>query len=140
MRKEIENREDIALLVQKFYAKIRADKEIGSYFNEMISNWDEHLEKLTDFWETNLFAVRKYKGNPIEVHNKVDNHFHHIITSNEFGHWLNLWFATIDELYEGENAEIIKRRARKMASFLFLNMFENRNHPNMEGGKTKEER
>lgn len=126
MRKQIENREDVSLLVHTFYAKIRADKEIGHFFNKMISNWDEHLEKLTDFWETNLFAVRKYNGNPIEAHNKVDEHFNHVITSNEFGLWLNLWFATIDELFEGENADIIKRRARKMATFLFLNMFENR--------------
>lgn len=126
MRKEIENREDIALLVRSFYTKIRADKEIGFYFNEMISDWEEHLEKLTDFWESNLFPIRKYKGNPIEAHNKVDEHFHNAITSNEFGIWLNLWLATIDELYEGENADTLKRRARKMATFLFLNIFENR--------------
>jgi hemoglobin len=126
MRKEIENRKDIALLVQTFYTKIRADAEIGFYFNEMIADWEEHSGKLTDFWEMNLFAIRKYNGNPIEAHNKVDEHFNGSITSNEFGIWLNLWFATIDELYEGENADILKRRARKMSSFLYLNIFENR--------------
>jgi hemoglobin len=126
MRKEIENRKDIALLVQTFYTKIRADAEIGFYFNEMIADWEEHSGKLTDFWEMNLFAIRKYNGNPIEAHNKVDEHFNGSITSNEFGIWLNLWFATIDELYEGENADILKRRARKMSSFLYLNIFDNR--------------
>lgn len=68
----------------------------------------------------------KYNGNPIEAHNKVDERFNNVITPNEFGLWLNLWIETIDELYEGENADILKRRARKMASFLYLHIFENR--------------
>lgn len=126
MRKQIENRDDLKLLVATFYDKIRADEEIGFFFNETISNWDEHLEKLTDFWETNLFAVKKYKGNPILVHNAVDKRFGQRITPNEFGIWLNLWFATLDELFEGENVEILKRRARKMGTFLYMNIFENR--------------
>lgn len=127
IKKQIENREDISLLVRTFYAKIRADAEIGHFFNEKITDWEEHLEKLTDFWETNLFAVKKYKGNPLEAHNEVDDYFNHTITSNEFGIWLNLWFATLDELFEGENVTILKRRARKMGTFLYLSMFENRN-------------
>lgn len=126
MRKQIENRADVSFLVHQFYAKIRADKEIGFYFNEMISDWDAHLEKLTDFWETNLFGVRKYKGNPHAVHNEVDAHFDEKITTNEFGIWLNHWFQTIDEHFEGENAETLKRRARKMSTFLYMSMFQHR--------------
>jgi hemoglobin len=126
MKKQIENRADIEVLVHAFYAKIKADKEIGFYFNTMIKDWDTHLEKLTDFWETNLFAVKKYKGNPQEVHNEVDAHFGGKITSNEFGIWLNHWFQTIDEHFEGENADTLKRRARKMSTFLYLSMFEHR--------------
>ncbi|QGK75699.1 group III truncated hemoglobin [Flavobacterium sp. SLB02] len=126
MRKPIENRVDISCLVHQFYAKIRADEEIGFYFNTMIKDWDSHLEKLIDFWETNLFAVKKYKGNPHAVHNEVDAHFESKITSNEFGIWLNYWFQTIDEHFEGENADTLKRRARKMGTFLFMSIFEHR--------------
>lgn len=126
MKKIIENRDDLTLLVDSFYAKIRADKEIGFFFNETITNWEEHLEKLTDFWEMNLFAIKKYKGNPIAAHNEVDNHFDNRISPNEFGIWLNLWFETLDELFEGENVEILKRRARKMGTFIYMNIFESR--------------
>jgi hemoglobin len=126
MKKQIENRADVSFLVHQFYTKIRADREIGFYFNEMISDWDAHLEKLTDFWETNLFGVRKYKGNPHAVHNEVDAHFDEKITPNEFGIWLNHWFQTIDEHFEGENAETLKRRARKMSTFLYMSMFQHR--------------
>jgi hemoglobin len=126
MKKQIENRADVEFLVHQFYAKIRADEEIGFYFNTMIKDWEKHLEKLTDFWETNLFAVKKYKGNPHAVHNEVDAHFGEKITSNEFGIWLNHWFQNIDEHFEGENADTLKRRARKMSTFLYMSMFEHR--------------
>ncbi|MCK8142234.1 group III truncated hemoglobin [Flavobacterium sp. I-SCBP12n] len=126
MIKEIENREDLKLLVSTFYEKIRADQEIGFFFNETITNWEEHLEKLTDFWEMNIFGTRKFTGNPIVAHNAVDKKFNQQITSNIFGIWLNIWFATIDELFVGENADVLKRRAQKMSTFLFMNIFESR--------------
>jgi len=126
VKKQIENRTDINFLVHQFYNKIRADREIGFYFNDIITDWDLHLEKLTDFWETNLFGVRKYKGNPHAVHNEVDAHFNEKITTNEFGIWLNHWFQTIDDYFEGENADTLKRRARKMSTFLFISMFQHR--------------
>lgn len=126
MKKDIENRADISVLIHQFYDKIRADEEISPYFNELITDWDSHLEKLTDFWETNLFGIRKYKGNPIDVHNKVDEHFQGQISANEFGIWLNYWFQTLDELFEGENVTLLKERARRMGSFFHINMFKNR--------------
>lgn len=126
MKKQIENRSDVEFLVHQFYTKIRADEEIGFYFNEIITDWELHLEKLTDFWETNLFAVKKYKGDPHVAHNEVDEHFNEKITSNEFGIWLNYWFQTLDEHFEGENVETLKRRARKMSTFLYMSMFKHR--------------
>lgn len=126
MKKDIENRADISVLIHQFYDKIRADEEISPYFNELIADWDSHLEKLIDFWETNLFGIRKYKGNPIAVHNKVDEYFNGQISANEFGIWLNYWFQTLDELYQGDNTGLLKDRARKMGSFFYLNMFKNR--------------
>lgn len=126
MAKTIDSREDVALLVQTFYSKIRKDAEIGHFFNDVIQDWEEHLEKLTNFWEMNLFGGKKYHGNPIEAHNEVDRNSGGVISSHEFGIWLNHWFATIDELFVGENADTLKRRARKMSTMLFMNMFQSR--------------
>ena len=72
--REISNREDVFLLVSTFYDKIKKDDFIGPIFLEAIPNkeWENHLEKLTDFWETNLFFAKKYKGNPMQVHQKLD--------------------------------------------------------------------
>lgn len=126
MKKQIENREDLSSLVHTFYNKIRADAEIGFYFNDMIQDWEEHLEKLTDFWEMNLFGGKQYKGNPLTAHVKVDKQFDGKIGPNEFGIWLNYWAQTLDELFEGENVEVLKLRARKMSTFLYMEMFKSR--------------
>lgn len=125
-KKDIKNRDDIFLLVSTFYGKIRKDAVLGPFFNETITDWDEHLDKLTTFWESNLFLKTKYLGNPLEAHAKVDRMFNHTITNEHFGLWLNLWIQTIDELFTGDYAENAKYRARKMGTFLYLKIFEAR--------------
>jgi len=124
---KIENRTHVQLLVETFYSKIRVHEILGPIFNGIITDWDSHLELLTDFWETQLFLKRKYHGNPVTVHQEVDEKMNYSITSEHFGLWLNEWFATIDELFEGETAWIAKNRAQKMSTMLFMEMYRNRN-------------
>lgn len=125
-KKDIQTRDDIFLLVLSFYKKVRNDKILGPFFNETIQDWDAHLNQLTTFWESSLFLKTRYSGNPLEAHIKVDKDHDNTITELHFGIWLNLWFQTIDELFEGDYAENAKRRARKMGSFLYLKIFEAR--------------
>ena len=128
MKQDIQNREDVYKLVSTFYAKVRANEKIGYVFNEIIEDWPSHLEKLTDFWETNLFFVSKFRGNPMQAHVDVDRHFNNSIEQKHFGEWLNMWFETVDELFEGDRASIAKNRARNMASNLFMAVYEHRQH------------
>ncbi len=123
MKEDIQNRGDVFALVSAFYDKVRENKEIGHFFNETIKNWPEHLEKLTDFWETNLFMVSKFNGNPMRAHKEVDQNFSHSIEQKHFGEWLNMWFSTVDEMFEGDRANIAKNRARNMAHNIFMNMY-----------------
>ncbi|MCL6268109.1 group III truncated hemoglobin [Flagellimonas myxillae] len=122
---EIESREDVKLLVTRFYEKVRQDKEIGHFFNEVIQDWPEHIEKLVDFWETNLFFVQKYKGNPLQVHAEVDDKMGNTITNYHFGIWLRHWFETLDTYFVGANAEKAKQRARNISVRMFITIFEN---------------
>lgn len=125
-KKEIEDREDVSRLVRTFYAKVRKDELLGPIFNGIISDWEEHLEKLTDFWENNLFFVHKYHGNPKIAHISVDEKVNNTVESKHFGIWLNLWYETIDQNFEGELAQRAKNNARKMSTHLFVKIFENR--------------
>ncbi len=126
MKKDVENRSDVALIVRNFYAKVRVDDSLGPIFNQVIDHWEEHLEHLTDFWEMSIFGGRKYVGNPLLAHQSADDKVGNVISPYHFGTWLNLWFETIDESFEGENASIMKRRARKMQTPIMISIFENR--------------
>ena len=113
-------------MVSEFYKKVRKDDLLGPFFNTVITDWEAHIEKLTDFWQSSLFLDRKYTDNPLEVHVKVDKENNHTITEYHFGVWLNLWYETIDTFFEGEVADNAKHRARKMGTFLYLNIFQAR--------------
>ena len=130
MKKDIGTRDDITLLVSTFYIKVKENELLAPFFKEALSNWDEHIEHLTNFWENSLFVGKspkqKYSSNPLEAHIKVDTQNNHSITELHFGVWLNLWAETIDELFKGEYADNAKRRARKMSTFLYLKIFEAR--------------
>ncbi|WP_461533695.1 group III truncated hemoglobin [Sinomicrobium sp.] len=123
---DIKNREDVALLVRTFYGQVRENEEIGPFFNKMITDWEEHFEKLTDFWESNLFFKGLYRGNPRIAHAKVDAAFGHSVENRHFGVWLNIWFSTIDSLFAGELAERAKNNARKMSTHLFMSIYRDR--------------
>ena len=124
-RKEIKNREDVYLLVSSFYKKVRVNHTLAPFFTK-IEDWNEHLDKLTTFWESSLFLQTKYYGDPLKAHVNADTDFGNKISEFHFGIWLNLWYQTIDELFEGEVADNAKRRARKMGTFLYLKIFEAR--------------
>lgn len=124
--RDLENREDIYQTVSKFYSKVRTNAEIGYFFNNSIQNWEDHFEKLTDFWESNLFFSANYIGNPASAHIRVDAAHNNSITEYHFGIWMNLWFSTIDELFEGKNAQRLKTNARKMSTHIFLRIYQAR--------------
>lgn len=123
---DLKTREDVYLLVSSFYKKVRVNEVLGPIFNATIKDWDAHLQHLTTFWESSLFLKTRYTGNPLEAHVKVDQANNNSVTELHFGIWLNLWFETIDDLFEGDYAENAKRRARKMGTFLYLKIFEAR--------------
>lgn len=122
MKKDIKNRKDIELLVNVFYEKVKEDKTIGYFFKEVTSvDWNKHLPIMYDFWENILFFSGNYKGNPMDLH-------HHLnmiqsINKKHFQRWNKLFTNSVDELFEGEKAELIKKRAINIASIMQKNIF-----------------
>ena len=125
--KDIEDRDDVSNLVNTFYDKIRRDEVLGSIFEmHLAGRWAPHLEKLTDFWETNLFGVPKFRGNPQRAHAVVDKNLDYGVTQDHFSHWVDMWYETIDEMFEGRLADRAKMAAERMAQGLFLGVLTNR--------------
>lgn len=111
---EITEIEDIKLLVDSFYAKVKQDDLLGDIFNNVIQdNWGQHLEKMYRFWQTILLKEHTYTGAPFLPHADLP------ITQVHFDRWKELFYATIDEHFVGPAADEAKWRADKMAE-MFL--------------------
>jgi hemoglobin len=114
MKHDIENSEDIKLLIDTFYTKVRGDEVIGYIFNDIAHvDWPHHLPKMYAFWEFLLLGKDSYQGNPLEAHRKLNEKVR--LTEAHFDQWLKLFHQTIDELFSGKNAEEAKNRSQLIA-------------------------
>lgn len=109
----------LARLVDAFYARVRADAELGPVFNDAIHDWPAHLETLTAFWSSVMLTSGRYKGRPVPAHAR------HLarITPALFDRWLALWAATTDELMSPEAAAALQEKARRIGESLQLALF-----------------
>ncbi len=102
--------DDIKLLVNTFYDKVKEDTLIGPIFNERIQNrWPEHLAKMYTFWQTVLLGDHTYYGSPFPPHAQLP------VEREHFQRWLSLFSQTLNELFTGEKAKEAMWRADKMA-------------------------
>jgi hemoglobin len=109
-KKEILTLDDIKLLVNTFYDKVREDTFIGPIFNVRIQNrWPEHLAKMYTFWQTVLLGDHTYYGSPFPPHAQLP------VEREHFERWLSLFSQTLNELFTGQKAEEAMWRAHKMA-------------------------
>lgn len=131
----IQSRKEVDFLVRRFYEKVREHELLGPIFNQIVEDWDHHLEHLSDFWEMILLQTGPGRGkfNPTKVHREVDAEVNHTIDQVHFGNWLELWFATLDRYFEGEVAEYAKEHARRMAHMLFIRIWEARHSASPNG-------
>jgi hemoglobin len=108
--REILDLEDVKLLVDSFYDKVRQDDKLAPIFEERIQgNWRPHLEKMYKFWQTVLLGEHTYFGSPFPHHAMLP------VDHSHFSTWLALFNQTIGELFSGEKAEEARWRALKMA-------------------------
>src|SRR3954447_10833559 len=114
MRHDIETRADCERLVRAFYGRALPDPIIGFIFVDVAKlDLEAHVPVIASFWETILLGARSYgggAGRPHAVlHGKVG------LRAGHFQRWLALWGATVDELFEGERAELAKSHAERVA-------------------------
>ena len=107
MKTDIKNRVDIERIVNLFYEKVRKDASIGFFFTEIAqTNWEKHLPIMYQFWENIVFSTGTYEGNPMIKHREISQL--RPITMDHFQHWIHLFNETVNELFQGEKAELNK--------------------------------
>jgi hemoglobin len=116
---DIHSREHIETLIIRFYDKVRKDDVIGFIFNDIMKvNWEEHLPVISDFWESILLNEIKYTRNAMGVHFEVNRKIK--LEEKHFTRWMELFTATVDELYQGDVANTAKKRAKSIADVILF--------------------
>jgi hemoglobin len=101
--------EEIATLVDRFYAKVRLDSEIGPIFNAIVGDWPHHLATLKDFWSTVLLTTGRYKGDPMMTHLQLP------LDPDHFERWLVLFAETANEVLPADHAATVIAKSQRIA-------------------------
>lgn len=109
--------DQIAELVRRFYAKARADAELGPVFARSVVDWDEHHRIVEDFWSRTLLGTRRYQGHPYAAHTRLG------LKPEHFERWLALFRQTALEVLPAAVAEHAIARTEHMASSFKAGLF-----------------
>ena len=123
--KDIQTQQDLYLLVNQFYKKLLSDKSISYIFTDIVKiKIEEHLPILVTFWSQMILGTGGYTNNLTDIHLKVDKLSH--LSSELFEIWLTHFNLTINELFEGENANKVKAQAQQLAVIMQIKIKNNR--------------
>ena len=113
---DIINRNDIENLVTKFYESVNKDPLLAPIFEMPVDEWQKHLARAVNFWENWLFQTGSYTGGMMWVHSETNQK--HRLTTERFEHWLIIWMTTVDDLFVGEKATFVKKKALEIAEIM----------------------
>ena len=105
----------IVAVVHAFYARARQDPALGAIFNPAVADWDDHLQRLCDFWSSVMLMTGRYKGAPMAVHARLET-----LGPAHFARWLELFAETVREVCPPEAAALFIDRARRIGESLQL--------------------
>lgn len=109
----------ISRLVDEFYDRVRQHPRLGPIFNDAVTDWPEHLDKLKLFWASVTLHTGSYSGRPMQAHMRVP-----AIEPAHFGEWLYLFEQTLRDLAPGEGAvDYFMIRAHRIGESLKLGLF-----------------
>ena len=111
---DISSKTDIELMINAFYEKVKQDALLNVYFEH--TNWKKHIPIMVIFWENILLFSGDYSGNPMAKH----KHIHHKnpLSKKHFNRWLNLFIDTVNQNFQGPNANLAIQRAESIAQVI----------------------
>lgn len=107
---DIRDKQDVVLMVNSFYDLVKKDELLGPIFNDIAQvDWESHLPKMYQFWESILFGAATYQGRPFPKHAVVP------ISPEHFERWVALFTKSVNRLFAGPKTEEAKFRAQSIA-------------------------
>lgn len=110
-------------LVIIFYTKVLQDDIVGPFFINKLGDdlaggvWAPHLDTLTEFWASFTIGNSTYAGSPFAPHVSMAG-----LERKTFERWLELFFETLDSLYEPQLAIQLKERSHLIAGNFMRNL------------------
>ncbi len=112
--RDLDTPEEVAEMVRRFYQDVAQDPLLGPIFIEVAQvDWNEHLPKLTAFWNRVLLGLPGFSGNPMRAHAEV--HEQVPFTPALFDRWLTLFHDTVGGGWVGPRADQALALARNVA-------------------------
>jgi hemoglobin len=108
--KDITTREDLVLLVAKFYETATVDPLLKDTFDTFIDKdvWDVHIDKIINFWSMVTFKNNDYSGNMFAKHIPMK------LTIEQIDRWVELFILNLENNFNGPNAEEALSRVNNM--------------------------
>lgn len=103
MKRDIQSKNDIEILVKEFYNSLLQTPEIQPFFSTL--DLTSHLPKMISFWCFILLDEPGYKTNVTQLHENIPFQKQHMSI------WLDLFIRTIDSNFTGIKASMAKERA-----------------------------
>ena len=114
---KLNSRDDIALLVNSFYEKVKTDDLLGDIFNNAENfSWDTHIPVMINFWETMLLDTTSYKGNTMRKHLELNRRTP--LTPVLFERWKKLFYSTLETLFEGPAVETARKKVEAISGLM----------------------
>lgn len=117
MKFDLDSRERLDQFIDAFYAKVLVDPVLAPIFLDVAEiELDVHLPHIRDYWAKLLLKEQRYQRHTMNIHREI--HAKRTLTKKDFELWLSLFIETIDDLFEGKNAQ----RAKQIAASIAGNM------------------
>ncbi|MDQ7042513.1 MAG: group III truncated hemoglobin [Sulfurimonas sp.] len=111
-------------LVVNFYTKVLQDDLIGPIFIGILGKdlkdekWKAHIKLLTNFWASIALGESEYNGSPFAPHIE----FRDKLSIKAFERWLELFFETLNTIYEPQIAQQFLAKSKNIAGNFIRNL------------------
>ncbi len=103
--------------VAEFYRAGRANSLLGPIFEAHITEWDDHLRIVENFWSKSLLGTDRYSGLPYPVHIPMP------LTPAHITRWVELFTAAAHATLPPGYAEQACAKARHMGQSFTSGLF-----------------
>jgi len=114
LRPDLTSASQIGHFVDRFYARLLQDPQLAPVFLDVAQiDLNTHLPLIKSYWCKLLLGEPGYQRHTMNIHRAL--HARRALEQADFERWLDIFVATVNEYYEGSQAERAKRIARLIA-------------------------